>query len=455
MGSSDRPYVRVRRAAHAGSGSSTRCASGSSRDAAFRKAATRVVRRRHGRRPELADLESADLLALGLVDRAVDCSRPSRSVDAERHLRVVRRRAQGDGGARHRPRRCRGAASPSSTSSPHALQDQHFDLDDARMSRVRTQRRGVRRSTRSWRVTRPASSTTTCGRSPRRSRTPTGQRTKPVDTRRRAGGGRRRDATRSCSTCSRPSTTTSRLSPSTSRSRRTGRSAIDRLVRARRPGPRRSIIDPGCARRRTTGRGAGDAAAVRRRRGSPRRSRRLGRLLLVPRARAGASPGTTRSHAADGWGGDRYRSYRPHGRRGRADCVRLRSPATPTLDTDELEDRDSTAWAAAMPAGVGARVDVPRRHASCCRRARPRPARRRRVTTRCRTPYDRLGAHRPDGAVSSTRTVRPREARCVVRRGRRRRRSPTPMLYVDRHLSNAEDSTSSAGGRPARHSRRA
>jgi hypothetical protein len=59
--------------------------------------------------------------------------------------------------------------------------------------------------------------------------------------------------------------------------------------------------------------------------------------------------------AVDGWGGDRYQSYRANVGGAEQECVRLAVIGDTALDTDELAAA-TTAWAQAMPAG-GARVE--------------------------------------------------------------------------------------------------
>ena len=59
--------------------------------------------------------------------------------------------------------------------------------------------------------------------------------------------------------------------------------------------------------------------------------------------------------AVDGWGGDRYRSYRSTVGGTEQECVRLAVTGDTALDTAELEAA-TTAWAQTMPAG-GARVE--------------------------------------------------------------------------------------------------
>ena len=376
---------------------------------------------------ELADLETSDLLALGLATEPLDLLEAEQEADAEgtygwyddeREEMVVRGTNVGDVDVRvtivHE--------------LVHTLQDQHFDLEMLQ-SRVRT---GGEQFALDAIVEGDASRVELeyLWSLSQKEQDAYWAAYEAVDTSAAGRGGRRRELpARARPVLGR------RLRPRARRPRRRGRepgAGCDRPALAL-AAPVRGIDHRSRCSRRARLPGAGEAAAFGVGEAPKGPADDWGAfswyLLLASRI-----PWHDALDAADGWGGDRYRSFvRTTGAGDAGLCAPRRHRRHPRYRP--ARRRRSSAWVTAMPPGVGqsTRHDERVVLSACATGAAPTPSRRRsagRVRPAVRNAPTQIGAVR-----------RARLVRCT----RHARRVPTaivaddvahPLLYADRDLSS-------------------
>ena len=138
--------------------------------------------------------------------------------------------------------------------------------------------------------------------------------------------------------------------------------------------------------------------------------------------------------AAEGWGGDRYRSFVRTTGAGEQGCVRLAVTGDTARDTDQLEAAIG-AWVTAMPPGVGqsTRHDERVVLSACATGAAATPS-----DDALQDAYDRLWERTDQMALFVERDWSLREARCASN-GIVADDVARPLLYADRELTKSED----------------